>query len=81
MKKLNKKESMANVVIELEPVFELFPVQTLHGDFFVMVSLSLDLVTTTARFEGLVLLHNGGSCNACTIKRSITLLRIPKQNT
>ncbi len=32
-------------------------------------------------FEGLysALLHNGGSCNACTKKRSITLLCIPKQ--
>ena len=28
----------------------------------------------------LVLLHNGGSCNACTIERSITLLCIPKQS-
>jgi hypothetical protein len=27
-----------------------------------------------------VLLHNGGSCNACTIKRSITLLCFPKQS-
>jgi hypothetical protein len=27
----------------------------------------------------LVLLHNGGSGNACTIKRSITLLCIPQQ--
>jgi hypothetical protein len=23
-----------------------------------------------------VLLHNGGSCNACTIKRGITLLHV-----
>ncbi len=32
-------------------------------------------------FEGLysVLLHNGGSCNACTVKWSITFLCIPKQ--
>ncbi len=28
-----------------------------------------------------VLLHNGGSCKVCTIKRSITLLCIPKQST
>ncbi len=28
-----------------------------------------------------VLLHNGGSCNACTIKRNITLRCIPKQST
>ncbi len=28
----------------------------------------------------LVLLHNGGSCNACTIKRSITLLWFHKQS-
>jgi hypothetical protein len=28
-----------------------------------------------------VLLHNGGSCNTCTIKWSITLLCIPKQST
>jgi hypothetical protein len=28
-----------------------------------------------------VLLHNGGSCNACTIKRSIILLCILKQST
>jgi hypothetical protein len=27
-----------------------------------------------------VLLHNGGSFNACTVKRSITLLCIPKQS-
>ncbi len=29
----------------------------------------------------LVLLHNGGFCNTCTIKQSITLLCIPKQST
>jgi hypothetical protein len=26
-----------------------------------------------------VLIHNGGSCNACIIQRSITLLCIPKK--
>jgi hypothetical protein len=29
----------------------------------------------------LLVLHNGGFCNACTIKQSITLLCIPKQST
>jgi hypothetical protein len=33
------------------------------------------------RIVRVVLLHNGRSCNACTIKRSITLLCIPKQST
>jgi hypothetical protein len=31
--------------------------------------------------NAMVLLHNGGSCYACTIKRSISLLCIPKQST
>ncbi len=40
------------------------------------LSLSRDCRTV---FVKRVLLHNGGSWNACTIKRSITLLWIPKQ--
>ncbi len=36
-------------------------------------------LVTTRSLE--VLLHNGGSFNACTIKRSIILLGIPKQST
>ncbi len=37
--------------------------------------------TLTNAHERTVLLHNGRSCNACTIKRIITLLCIPKQST
>jgi len=38
-------------------------------------------VSKIVRWVKKVLLHNSGSCNACTIKRSITLLCIPKQST
>ncbi len=43
----------------------------------------ISVVERTRRYtkDILRLLHNGGSWNACTIKRCITLLCIPKQNT
>jgi hypothetical protein len=74
MKRL--QESRLNKVREIQEVnsdFPRFPLPLPLPHFPPPSSVLLNNITT-------VLLHNGGSCDACTIKRTITLLCIPKQS-
>jgi hypothetical protein len=52
-----------------------------EGCFLIAFSLSIEIVGAKATVFLTVLPHNGGSCNACTIKQSIALVCIPKQST
>jgi hypothetical protein len=52
-----------------------------EGCFLIAFSLSIEIVGAKATVLFTVLPHNGGSCNACTIKQGIPLLCIAKQST